>query len=132
MGRKINNGDKVRITSGPHKGTVGTYYEGQGVHTKGVGWTGGGVGTKGLEWVSPSTPDCDDGGAKPQLLRPGVAKWLADNPENTNPTVGNPYRHDVNAHLAAGTITPTSDNEVMYPRGLGRLIFGKDGKRFQK
>jgi len=117
---KIEIGDKVRVTKGSLKGAVGTYYGGGDVHSEGIGWSHG-WGTSDLERVDPSTPDCDAGGKPPTPLRPHVAKWLADNPDNRNAALGrNPYRGDI------------PEGVVVENAGLDRIKRGKYGKGWGK
>jgi len=53
---RARHGDKVRITSGKYKGTVGTYDSHKGVHIEGVGYTGNVHPGRNIEPVSSSTP----------------------------------------------------------------------------
>lgn len=107
---------RVEITKGSHSGTVGLRLPSGDVWTPGVGVTGC-VSDRTCRPVSSDIPFADDGKRVPDSQ---VDKYLRSGPGNTN--VGG-----VEGNGGGGYSDP--DPEF---RGIGRLLFGKDGYRWNK
>lgn len=121
---RAQHGDKVMITTGKYKGTVGTYDQNLGVCTDGQ-WTGNVHPGRNIEPVSSSTPDVtvENGRTIPSRPRSqAYQEW-----ERMCSTPDGPSDADVEAYNRKWK----RDAEVgIQNRGLGRLLFGKRDDRF--
>lgn len=125
MTARPQHGDKVMITTGKYKGTVGTYDKDKGVYTEGAGWTGNVHPGRNIETVAPNTADVNVENGRTVRARPQSAayrEWqqLYSTPEGPTDEQVQAYNRKWKSEAEVG----------IQNRGLGRLLFGKRDDRF--